>query len=123
MSNDVEILARVTEAEKESPAFRAGADYVLSVQRVSARLVAAEVHGERVMDPAGQIRLVRADAAPFAGDSVADARGAGSRGWTVVGVSRRGNVLTDEETTVEAGDDVFVAGSDRAIQNFERQGN
>ncbi|AHG04620.1 potassium transporter TrkA [Halobacterium sp. DL1] len=120
MSNDVEILARVTEAEKESPAFRAGADYVLSVQRVSARLVAAEVHGERVMDPAGQIRLVRADAAPFAGDSVADARGAGSRGWTVVGVARDGGVLTDETTEIHSGDDIFVAGSDDAIQRFER---
>ncbi|MEF8786982.1 MAG: NAD-binding protein, partial [Haloarculaceae archaeon] len=56
LSDDVEILARLTDAEKTSPAFRAGADYVLSVQRVCARLVASEVHGERVMDPTSQIR-------------------------------------------------------------------
>jgi Trk K+ transport system NAD-binding subunit len=94
----------------------------LSVQRVSARLVASEVHGERVMDPVSQIRLVRADGERFEGEQLAGTRSSDA-GWTVVGVSRRGNVLTDEETTVEAGDDVFVAGSDRAIQNFERQGN
>ncbi|WP_123533666.1 potassium channel family protein [Halosimplex salinum] len=115
----LEILARVTDAEKAGPAFRAGADYVLSVQRVAARLVAAEAHGERVMDPTNQIRLVRAGGAPFAGQALADARRDTERGWTVVGVSRRGTVLTDEDTIVEADDDVFVAGSDVAIQEFE----
>jgi len=116
----VEILARVTDEEKASPAFRAGADYVLSVQRVCARLVASEVHGERVMDPVSQIRLVRADGERFAGQRV-EGCGDADAGWTVVGVTRDGEVLTDEGTTVEAGDDVFVAGSDRAIQAFERR--
>ncbi|WP_440009913.1 potassium channel family protein [Halomicrococcus sp. SG-WS-1] len=121
LSEDVEILARVTDADKASEAFRAGADYVLSVQRVCARLVAAEVHGERVMDPVGQIRLIRTDAASFVGDSLADARRTPERGWTVVGISRDGTVHTDEHATIEAGDDVFLAGSDDAIQEFERK--
>ncbi|WP_232702784.1 potassium channel family protein [Halobacterium wangiae] len=120
LSDDVEILARVTDAEKESAAFRAGADYVLSIQRVSARLVAAEVHGERVMDPAGQIRLVRAEADRFVDAPLSAARGNTERGWTVVGVARDGRVLTDERTEIRSGDDVFVAGSDDAIQRFER---
>jgi Trk K+ transport system NAD-binding subunit len=120
LSDDVEVLARVTDAEKASPAFRAGADYVLSVQRVCARLVAAEVHGERVMDPVGQIRLVRASSAPFTGQSLADIRRQRDRGWTVVATLRDGDVLTDAATTVEAGDEVFVAGSDTAIAEFER---
>ncbi|NHN47217.1 TrkA family potassium uptake protein [Halostella sp. JP-L12] len=120
LSDDLEILARVTDAEKASAAFRAGADYVLSVQRVSARLVAGEVHGERVMDPTNQIRLVRADAEPFAGETLGDLRRAPDRGWTVVGVSRGGTVHTDERVTVESGDEIFVAGSDEAIQAFER---
>ena len=120
LSDGVEVLARVTDAEKASPAFRAGADYVLSVQRVCARLVAAEVHGERVIDPVGQIRLVRAASAPFAGQSLADIRRQRDRGWTVVGALRDGDVLTDAATTVEVGDEVFVAGSDEAIAEFER---
>ncbi|MGQ4554888.1 NAD-binding protein [Halobellus sp. GM3] len=121
LSADVEILTRVTDAAKARAAFRAGADYVLSTQRVSARLVAAEVYGERVMDPISQIRLVRADAGPFAGEVLADARRNTERGWTVVGVSRDGTVLTDERTRIEVGDEMFVAGSDEAIQAFERE--
>ncbi|SFF81659.1 Trk K+ transport system, NAD-binding component [Halopelagius inordinatus] len=120
LSPGVEILARVTDADKASPAFRAGADYVLSVQQVCARLVAAEVHGERVMAPAAQIRLVRADADPFVGESLRDARRDTERGWTVVGIVRDGAVRTDERTVVEADDEMVVAGSDEAIQEFER---
>jgi Trk K+ transport system NAD-binding subunit len=120
LAPDLEILVRVTEAEKASAAFRAGADYVLSVQQVSARLVAAEVHGERVMDPVGQIRLVRADGDAFAGETLAENRGRPDRGWTVVALSRGGEIRTAAETVVEPGDEVFVAGSDEAIQSFER---
>ncbi|MCD2204609.1 potassium channel family protein [Halobacterium sp. KA-6] len=119
LSSDVEVLVRVTDTEKASAAFRAGADYVLSVQRVSARLVAAEVHGERVMDPVGQIRLVRADAAPFVGQTVATASDP-EKGWTVVGVVHDGEVNTNQAAAIEAGDEVFVAGSDRAIRGFEQ---
>lgn len=120
LAADVEILTRVTDTEKASAAFRAGADYVLSTQRVCARLVAAEVHGERVMDPVNQIRLVRGDAAPFVGESLMDARRDTKRGWTVVGLSRDGTINTDEQTTIEPGDEVFVAGSDAAIREFEQ---
>ncbi|MGB9964852.1 potassium channel family protein [Halobacterium hubeiense] len=119
LSADVEVLVRVTDTEKGSAAFRAGADYVLSVQRVSARLVAAEVHGERVMDPVGQIRLVRADAAPFVGETVASASDP-ETGWTVVAVVHDGEVNTTQSATIEAGDEVFVAGSDSAVRKFEQ---
>lgn len=120
LSSEVEILARVTDGEKTRPAFRAGADYVLSIQRVSARLVAAEVHGERVMDPASQIRIVRSDAFPFTGETLAEARRNTERGWTAIGISRDGTVYTDERTVIKSDDEVFVAGSDKAIQEFER---
>ncbi|WP_226480657.1 potassium channel family protein [Natrinema amylolyticum] len=120
LSDDVEILARVTDTEKATPAFKAGADYVLSIQRASARLVAAEVHGERVMDPTSQIRLVRTDAEPFVGDSLADVRRNTERGWTVVGVVRDDCIVTDEHTAIESSDEVIVAGSDETIREFER---
>lgn len=120
LAPDVEILVRVTESEKASAAFRAGADYVLSVQRVCARLVAAEVHGERVMDPVSQIRLVRADAAPFAGESLKTIRRSTEHGWSVVGLARDGAIYTDEGTMIESDDEIFVAGSDTAIQEFQR---
>jgi voltage-gated potassium channel len=119
LADDVEILTRVTDERKTSPAVRAGADYVLSVQGVCARLVAAEVHGERVMDPAGQIRLVRAEGAPFAGETAAAASDP-EHGWTVVAVVRDGDVLTAQDTVIGDGDEVVVAGTDQSIRHFER---
>jgi Trk K+ transport system NAD-binding subunit len=119
LAPDAEILVRVTDAEKATPAFRAGGDYVLSVQRVCARLVAAEVHGERVMDPVSQIRLVRVEAEPFVGETLGELR-AGERRWTVVGLTREGQVHTEAGVVVEDGDEVFVAGGDDAIAEFER---
>ncbi|AZH25368.1 potassium channel family protein [Haloplanus aerogenes] len=120
LSAEVELLVRITDAEKTSAAVRAGADYTLSVQRVCARLVAAEIHGERVISPVNQIRLVRASGASFAGEQLAAIRQDPNRDWTVVGVARAGEVLTDESTWVRPEDEVFVAGSDDAIQKFER---
>jgi Trk K+ transport system NAD-binding subunit len=121
LAPDVEILVRVTDSEKSGPAFRAGADYVLSVQQLCARLVAAEVHGERIMNPVGQIRLVRTDAAPFVGESLDTSRDHPATGWTVVGLARDGSFSTDGDIIIEADDEVFVAGSDSAIQEFERE--
>ncbi|WP_340098819.1 potassium channel family protein [Salinibaculum salinum] len=120
LSDDVEILARTTDTEKTTAAFRAGADYVLSVQRLCARLVASEVHGERVMDPVSQIRLVRTGPTPFVGETLGELRRDATNDWTVVGLVRSGTVYTDAGTTVEADDEVFIAGSDGAIQEFER---
>lgn len=120
LSDEVEILARVTDAEKASAAFRTGADYVLSVQRACARLVAAEVHGERIMDPVNQIRLVRTDAEAFVGEPLQEGRHNPEREWSIVGVAREGTVYTGEEITIKASDEVFIAGSDEAIHDFER---
>jgi Trk K+ transport system NAD-binding subunit len=120
LSDDIEILGRVTDADKAAPAFRAGGDYVLSVQQVCARLVASEAHGEGVVSPAGQIRLVRADAAPFVGESLADAGRDAEQGWIVIGAVRDGTVRTEGSVVVESEDDVLVAGGDDAIRSFER---
>ncbi|ELY81732.1 TrkA-C domain-containing protein [Natrinema pellirubrum DSM 15624] len=38
----------------------------------------------------------------------------------MIGVSRGGTIRTDERTTIETDDKVIVAGSDDAIQEFER---
>jgi Trk K+ transport system NAD-binding subunit len=120
LADELEILVRVTDTEKATAAFRAGADYVLSIQRVAARLVASEVHGERVYDPISQVRLLRANAAPFAGESLADTRRNAERGWIIVGLIRDGTFHTDSGMTIESADEVIVAASDDAVQEFEQ---
>lgn len=120
LTDDLEIFARVTETTKVANAFTAGADYVLSVQRVSARLLAREIYGEDVLTPVGQIRTVRVEAAPFAGESLADVMREDESGSAVLGVSRDGTFLTDGSTELRESDTLVVVGSDDTIREFER---
>jgi Trk K+ transport system NAD-binding subunit len=121
LTGDIEILARVTDAGKVSTAFGAGGDYVLSVQRATARLLAREVYGEDVVSPVSQIRLIRTDGDRFAGRTPASVNEGADTGWVVVGVERDGAFLTDETARIDADDAVLVAGTDDMIQQFERE--
>ena len=49
LDRDVELLVRVSDPDATRKALSAGADYVLSVPRVSARMVARELRGEDVL--------------------------------------------------------------------------
>lgn len=119
LSDDIEILARVTDEDKVRTAFAGGADYVLSIQQATARLLAREVYGEDVISPVSQIRLIRTDAAPFAGQSIDEANEGSETGWVIVGLERDGEYKTDETTPINEDDTVLVAGTDAMIREFE----
>jgi Trk K+ transport system NAD-binding subunit len=119
LTADVEILARVTDTDKTRTAFDAGADYVLSVQRAVARILAREIYGEYVVSPVSQIRVVRAAGESFSGRSLGEVNASPDSGWVAVGLQRNGRFRTDEAVEVTAGDTVLVAGSDEMIQEFE----
>ncbi|MFW6435827.1 MAG: NAD-binding protein, partial [Halovenus sp.] len=61
---DADVLLRANEMATITKGFRAGADYVLAVPQVSARMVARELRGEDVLEPASQIRMIRVPATP-----------------------------------------------------------
>ena len=121
LTDDLEILARVSDDGNVATAFGAGADYVLSIQQTTARLLAREVHGEEVVSPIGQLRLVRTDAAPFAGTPLETANEESAEEWGIIGVERDGTFRTDGATPIEEGDTVVVAGTDETIRTFERE--
>ncbi len=121
ITDDIEILARVTDDDKVRTAFSAGADYVLSIQRATARLLAREVYGEDVISPVSQIRLIRTDAGRFAGQSIAGANQGSETGLVVIGIERNGTCQTEETAHIETGDTVLLAGTDEMIQEFERE--
>ncbi|WP_135806709.1 potassium channel family protein [Halorussus marinus] len=121
LTDDLEILVRVDDTAKSPTAFDAGADYALSTQRVSARLLAREVRGEDVLTPVEQLRLVRIDAAPFAGRTLGAAQPDPASGYVLVGVERGGELLLDDGTGIADGDAVIVAGTDVTIREFERE--
>jgi len=121
LTDDIDILARVNDTEKTPSAFDAGGDYVLSVQRVSARLLAREIRDEDVLTPVNQLRLVRVPASEFAGRSLGDVRNRGETGYAFVGVQRLDEVLTADDTRIEESDRLVVAGTDETVREFERE--
>jgi Trk K+ transport system NAD-binding subunit len=121
LTDDIEILVRVDDTAKSPTAFDAGADYALSTQRVSARLLAREIRGEDVLTPVEQLRLVRTDAGAFAGRTLGATQPDLESGYVFAGVQRDGELLTDAETQIADGDSLVVAGTDVTIREFERE--
>ena len=121
LTDDIEILVRVDDTAKSPTAFDAGADYVLSTQRVSARLLARELRGEDVLTPLEQLRIVRVDGTTFAGRTLDGMTRETDAGCVFVGVERDGSLVADRSTPIEADDSLIVAGTDASVREFERQ--
>ncbi|WP_049981716.1 potassium channel family protein [Halolamina rubra] len=119
MNPDVEILIRVTDTDATRKALSAGADYVLSVPRVSARMVAQALRGEEVLEPGGQIRLIRVPATPFAGSTIADS-GIADTGCRVVAVENEAGETTvvDPERELSGTEELTLVGTDESVQQF-----
>jgi Trk K+ transport system NAD-binding subunit len=123
MNPDVEILVRVTDTDATRKALSAGADYVLSVPRMSARMVARELRGEDVISPATQIRIVRVSAAPFTGRTLAESNIYEETGCRVIAVEDdSGPSVAVDPTRRFTGDErLTLVGSDEAVQRFRKQ--
>jgi len=121
VSREVEVIARAEEAESVNKMYRAGADYVLSLATVSGRMIASAVlEGEDVISLDTQVEVVRTGAPGLASRTLGDADVRARTGCTVVAVERNGTVYTDlgPEFEIERGDEVIVAGPDRATNRF-----
>jgi Trk K+ transport system NAD-binding subunit len=123
LNPDIEILARVSDTDATRKALSAGADYVLSVPQVSARMVAMELRGEDVLAPASQIRLLRVPAKPLAGSTLAGSGIYEKTGCRVIAVEDgSGFTSTVDPQRQFTGDErIVLVGSDEAIQRFEKQ--
>lgn len=72
LTSDLDILVRINDEENETKLRRADADYVLSLPEMSGRVLAQEVlHGE-ISSHNRQLKTIRLDAAPFAGETIDD---------------------------------------------------
>ena len=120
MNPNAEVLTRVSDLDATAKAMRAGADYVLSVPRISARMIAKELRDEDVVDPASQVRVVRVPATPFAGTPLADAGIYETTGCRIVAVQRDGDLSADiDPTRPFSGDErLVVVGTDESVQQF-----
>jgi len=123
LRSDVEILARLSDTDATRKALSAGADYALSVPRVSARMLAKELRGEDVLVPASQIRLVRVPATPFAGSTLAASGIYETTGCRVIAIDDGSGISTDVDPQREfEGDERLVlVGTDEAVQRYEKR--
>ncbi len=120
---DIEILSRVSDTDATRKALSAGADYVLSVPRVSARMVARELRGEDVLAPASQGRFIRVSAAPFAGSTLAESGIYETTGCRVIAVGDESGLSStiDPQREFTGEERLVLVGTDEAVQEFEKQ--
>ena len=123
LNPDAEILVRVGTADATPKAASAGADYVLSTPRVSARMVARELRGEDVLEPASQVRIVRVPAEPFAGTRLAESGIYEATGCRVIAVEDGDGRSVDVDPDRRfAGDErIVLVGSDEGVQRFRKR--
>jgi len=123
LNPDIEILARVSDTDATRKALSAGADYVLSVPRVSARMVARELRGEDILAPASQIRLLRVPATPLAGTTLAESGIYERTGCRVIALRDESGFSStiDPQRRFTGDEQIVLVGSDEAVQQFRKQ--
>lgn len=120
LNPDIEVLLRVSDPDATGKALSAGADYVLSVPRVSARMVAKELRGEDVLAPASQVRIVRVPATPFAGKTLAESGIYEQTGCRVIAVDDGDSVssVIDPGRPFTGEERLVIVGADESVQGF-----
>ncbi|MDY6818800.1 MAG: NAD-binding protein [Halobacteriales archaeon] len=120
LNPDAEVLTRVDDVDATKKALSAGADYALSVPRISARMVARELRDEDVLAPASQMRIIRVPATPFSGSTLAQLNIYEQTGCRVIAIEDDSGVSStiDPQRTFTGDERMILVGSDEAIQRF-----
>jgi len=120
LTSDTEIVARVNDSDIQSKARRAGANYVLSLPDISARLIAMNVLKEDFLSYDRQVQILRIEGKRLAGQTL-DETPIKPTDAVLVAVERDGTLLTDLDASfeIDADDRLLIAGSDDALDAFE----
>lgn len=123
MNPDIEVLTRVSDPNATQKALLAGADYVLSVPRISARMVAKELQGQDVLAPASQVRFIRVPATQFAGKTMAGLDIARRTECRVIAIETESGLsgTIDPHRELSGEEVLTIVGSDESIQQFLKQ--
>ena len=114
----IEIFVRVQDPDTRAKAGAAGADFVLSVPHVSARLIVAELRGMEFASLTDDINLLRISAAPFAGTNLTDIALRERTGCLVVAVEEPDGTASVPESSATFDGDEQLAVVGRP-ENFE----
>jgi Trk K+ transport system NAD-binding subunit len=123
MSPDTEVLARIESKSNTSKTYRAGADYVLSLATVTARMAASHLMDDReVLAVDEEIDILRESVPNLAGQRIGKANIREQTGCTIIAIEREGQVITDigPRTRIKPDDELVIVGTDAGIQKFEQ---
>jgi Trk K+ transport system NAD-binding subunit len=86
-------------------------------------MVARELRGEDILAPASQIRLLRVSAEPLAGSTLAESGIYERTGCRVIAVEDESGFTStiDPQRRFTGDERVVLVGSDKAVQQFEKQ--
>jgi len=120
-SSSVPILARINETENLEKIHRAGADFALSFSQVAGSLLASRLLGQHTFELDPQLKLLKVNAAPLAGQHPVELDIRGRTGCSVVAVERGDELFTefDQGFSFEARDDIYICGSPDAAARFQ----
>ena len=123
MAPEIEIVARVEEKANISKTYRAGADYVLSLETVTGRMSASYLlESEDILSLDQQMKIARTSADVITGLAIEEANIREQTGCTVIAIERGGDLLTDIEpgTVIRQTDTLIIVGTDEGVREFER---
>lgn len=120
LNESVEIVARSQTSAAIGKTYRAGADYVLSIEAISGRSVASEVLEEDILSVGANVEIIKTRAPGLEGETLESAGVRERTGCTVVAVERDGEAVTElgPGFRVKKGDKLAVAGTDEDVNSF-----
>lgn len=111
---DLEIIARVHEADNIWKVYNAGADFALAMSTISGEMLASLLIEDRdILIPQTEFEFVRTKAPRVVGDTLAEARIRETTGGTIVAVEREGDLITElgPDFIIDENDVLIAAGT------------
>lgn len=121
---DVRIVVRANDHDSVRKLYRAGADHVESLDKVSGQMLVATIFNEGTEVAGEHVNVLERAAGKLAGRTIVEAAVRETTGCTVVAIERGDDVITDfdpADLLIREDDLVVVAGTERNIERFDRQ--
>lgn len=119
---EVPLIVRAVHAPNTERIYRAGADFAISVGQVAGQILAYHLLDEQEISVENRIKFSRFGAGRLAGTHPWRSDTLERTGAKVVAVERAGEVLVEfgDDFLVQADDALFVCGSTRSLERYQR---
>jgi len=120
---EVPLIVRVLRSPNTARLYRSGADFAISVGQVAGQILAYHLLDEQVINVESRIKFSRLSAGTLAGMHPWRSDALDRTGAKVVAVERGDEVLVefDDGFLVRADDALFVCGSIRSLERYQRE--